>query len=64
MARKYYVRISSERGEIRKFGGGQSKVLNLVSEYKNMGLGEFMFKHPHLTKVDYLTLKYEVGKKN
>ena len=58
-----YVKISSKRGEIRTFGGNRSAVLSMAKHYKDMTLGEFMFKHQHLTKEDYDTLSIDIYRK-
>jgi hypothetical protein len=60
---KVYVKINSERGLIRKFGGNRSKVFDLIHKYKTMTLPEFMMQHEHLTSQDYNTLTYEFVKK-
>lgn len=58
-----YVNISCERGEIRTFGGNRSAVLAMAKQYKDMSLGEFMFKHPYLTKRDYDTRTMHIRRK-
>lgn len=58
-----YVRIKCDRGTIRTFGGNTSHVRSMIHYYKNMSLGDFMFKHEYLTQQDYNTLTYEFIKK-
>lgn len=58
-----YVRIKCDRGTIRTYGGNTSDVRNMILRYKKMSLGDFMFKHQHLTQHDYNTLAYEFVKK-